>query len=270
MSLNRNYLEINRQSWNEKTIHHLRSDFYDVPGFLAGKTSLNDIELSLMGDVKGKSILHLQCHFGQDTISLDRLGAKTTGVDLSDKAIESARELAEKTRAHSKFICCNVYDLPTQLDQNFDMVFISYGTISWLPDLDAWAAVISKFLKPSGQLIFVEFHPVVSMFDDDFAKLDYSYFNTGPIVETLSGSYADRNAEISQEYVMWNHGIGEVVNSLIRHGLEINSLNEYDYSPYNCFNKTVEIAPKKYRIAHFNDKIPMVYAIVATKKVIQN
>lgn len=261
-----NYIEINKQSWNKKVASHLISDFYDVDGFLKGNSSLNEIELNLFKDVKGKSILHLQCHFGQDTVSLGRLGAKTTGVDLSDKAIESAVELSEKAGVETSFICCDIYDLPNHLDQQFDIVFTSYGTIGWLPDLDKWAKIISNFLKPNGEFIFVEFHPVVWMFDDDFQKIGYNYLNSGAIIETESGTYADRNANINQEYVMWNHGLSEVVNSLINNGLEINSLDEFDYSPYNCFSNTVEFEPKKYRIKHLENKIPMVYSIVAKKK----
>jgi SAM-dependent methyltransferase len=261
-----NYIEINRQSWNNRVDAHLKSEFYDLDNFLKGKSSLNSIELDMLGDISGKSILHLQCHFGQDTISLSRLGAEVIGVDLSDKAIESARQLAKETQSSATFICCDVYDLPNHLDKKFDIIFTSYGTIGWLPDLNKWAQVISQFLKPNGQFIFVEFHPVVWMFDDNFEKIGYRYFNSGAIIESESGTYADRDADIKQSYVMWNHGMGEVLNSLIKNGLEINSLDEFDYSPYNCFNKTIEFEPNKYRIAHLDDKIPMVYSLRATKK----
>ncbi|MDR6967922.1 ubiquinone/menaquinone biosynthesis C-methylase UbiE [Flavobacterium arsenatis] len=264
--MEKEYIEINKKSWNNRTDAHLESEFYDVKGFIEGKTSLNKIELDLLGEISGKTILHLQCHFGQDTISLARLGAKVAGVDLSDKAIESANELAKKTTAEVSFICCDVYDLPNHLDEQFDMVFTSYGTIGWLPDLDKWAKIVARFLKPEGKFLFVEFHPVVWMFDDNFEKVGYNYFNTGAIVETETGTYADKQAPISNEYVTWNHSISEVVNNLIKNGLEINSLDEFDYSPYNCFNKTIEFEPRKYRIEHLENKIPMVYAIMATKK----
>lgn len=261
-----NYIEINKQSWNNRLDAHLNSDFYDMKGFLEGKTSLNDIELNLLGDIKGKTILHLQCHFGQDSISLGRLGAEVTGVDLSDKAIEKAKQIAGDTHSNAEFICCDIYDLPNHLEKQFDMVFTSYGTIGWLPDMEKWAKIVSRFLKPNGKFVFVEFHPFVWMYDDNFETIAYNYFNSGAIVETESGTYADKDANITQEYVGWNHNLGEVINSLIKNGLEINSLDEFDYSPYNCFNRTIEIAPKKYRIKHLDNKIPMVYSIVATKK----
>jgi SAM-dependent methyltransferase len=266
MNSEENYIEINRQSWNNKVAAHLESAFYDMAGFLKGKTSLNEIELHLLGDLKGKSILHLQCHFGQDTISLSRFGASVTGVDLSDKAIESARQNATDTKSDVAFICCDIYDLPIHLDKQFDIVFTSYGTIGWLPDLDKWAKIISTFLKPGGQFVFVEFHPVVWMFDDNFEKIGYNYFNTNAIIETESGTYADKTADLTQELVTWNHPLSEVLNSLIKNDLVINSFDEYDYSPYNCFNKMIEFEPKKYRIEHLDNKIPMVYSIVATKR----
>ncbi|MBK8930110.1 MAG: class I SAM-dependent methyltransferase [Chitinophagaceae bacterium] len=268
MSNNPNYIEINKNSWNKRTAVHLKSEFYDQENFLNGQTSLNDIELNLLGNIEGKSILHLQCHFGQDSISLSRLGAKVTGVDLSDKAIEAARQIAKETNENTNFICCNIYDLPKFLNQQFDIVFTSYGTIGWLPHLGKWANIISQYLKPGGQFVFVEFHPIVWMFDDNFEKIDYRYFNSGAITETESGTYADKNANIKLEYVNWNHGTSEVLNSLINNGLEINAFDEYDYSPYNCFNKTIEFEPKKFRIEHLGNKIPMVFSILATKKKI--
>jgi 2-polyprenyl-3-methyl-5-hydroxy-6-metoxy-1,4-benzoquinol methylase len=261
-----NYIEINKQSWNKRTASHLLSDFYDVDGFLNGKSSLNEIELKLLGDIKDKNVLHLQCHFGQDTISLGRLGANVTGIDLSDKAIESANKLSEKANIQTTFICCDIYDLPDHLNQEFDIVYTSYGTIGWLPDINKWAKIVSKYLKPNGKFIFVEFHPVVWMFDDDFKKIKYKYFNSNAIIETESGTYADKDAEINQECITWNHGIGEVVNSLIKNDVEVMSLNEYDYSPYNCFNGTIEFEPNKYRINKFGNKFPMVYSIVGKKK----
>ncbi|MES2389551.1 MAG: class I SAM-dependent methyltransferase [Bacteroidota bacterium] len=261
-----NYLAVNQTFWNNKTKFHADSAFYDVAGFLAGATSLNPVELGLLGDLSGKKLLHLQCHFGQDTISLARLGAEATGVDLSDTAIKLAGELAEKTGTDAKFICSDIYELPNVLNEKFDIVFTSYGTIGWLPDMDKWAAVIAKFLNPGGKFIFVDFHPVVWMFDYNFREVGYSYFNTGPIIETESGTYADRDAPITQESVSWNHSMGEVITGLIHAGLEITSLGEYNWSPYNCFNETEEYEPKKFRIKHLENKIPMVYSIVAALK----
>lgn len=266
METTTDYLEKNRKLWNARTDIHLKSDFYDLDNFLNGRSSLNNIELELLGDLKGKSVLHLQCHFGQDTISLARLGADATGVDLADKAITKAQELAAQTKTTAHFICSDLYDLPQHLHQQFDVVFTSYGTIGWLPDLDKWAKVVAHFLKPEGRFVFAEFHPVLWMFDDDLEKVAYNYFNTGAIMETESGTYADRNADLQQEYVWWNHGLGEVLSSLLENGLKFTSFEEFDYSPYNIFRNGVEIAPGKFRVAHMENRIPLVYALTATKR----
>jgi SAM-dependent methyltransferase len=266
MKIPNHYLAINKQTWNHKTEVHVTSDFYDTAGFLNGKNTLNEIELSLLGDVSGKKILHLQCHFGQDTLSLARLGAKTTGVDLSDKAIEKAREFNSELQLDAEFINCDIYDLPNHLEEQFDIVFTSYGTIGWLPDLNKWAKVVSRFLKPGGKFVFAEFHPVVWMFDNDFKEVCYSYFNVEPIIEDESGTYADREAEIATQTVTWNHPLSDVLNAVISNDLEIETFSEYDYSPYNCFNETEEFETGKFRIKHLGNKIPMVYSITAIKK----
>ncbi|UUC44330.1 class I SAM-dependent methyltransferase [Flavobacterium cerinum] len=266
MEIPKDYLDTNKATWNQKVDYHVDSEFYNMEAFLNGQSTLNDIELRLLGDITGKKILHLQCHFGQDTISLSKMGAQVTGMDLSDKAIAKARELATQLNTNTTFVCSDVYDLPNQLQGQFDIVFTSYGTIGWLPDLDKWAKVIQHFLKPGGKFVFVEFHPVVWMFDNHFTKIEYSYFNTETIIETVSGTYADKEAPLKNDSVSWNHPLTEVINSLIKNTLEINTFEEYDYSPYSCFNEVEEFAPNKFRIKHLDNKIPMIYAIVATKK----
>ena len=262
----KNYLEVNRNSWNNRVDAHLKSEFYDMEGFMNGNSSLNEIELNLLGDIKGKTILHLQCHFGQDSISLSRMGASVTGIDISDKAISKAEEIAKTLESSAKFICCDLYNLSENLAEKFDIVFTSYGTIGWLPDMEKWAKIVSHFLKPEGQFVFVEFHPMVWMYDDNFEKITYSYFNVAPIIETETGTYANKEADITQSNITWNHSISEVINSLIKNGLEILSLDEFDYSPYNCFNKAEAVGPRKFRIAQFNNTLPMVYAIKARSK----
>ncbi|WP_282042940.1 class I SAM-dependent methyltransferase [Winogradskyella flava] len=264
--MEKDYLKINKVSWNTKVKYHVESDFYDVKGFLNGKSSLNDIELQLLSNIEGKSILHLQCHFGQDSISLARLGAKVTAVDLSNESINTALELNEQTKTDVTFINCDVYSLPKHLNEQFDIVFTSYGTIGWLPDINKWADIISHFLKPNGQFVFAEFHPVIWMYDDDFKYIAYDYFNNEAIIETYEGTYADKDAKIEQQYVMWNHGLSEVITALIEKGLRIKVFKEYNFSPYDFTNFTYEDEPKKYRIKGLDKKVPLVYAIEAIKQ----
>lgn len=261
-----NYIESNKKAWNDKVDYHLESDFYDQKSFREGRNSLNTIELNLLGDVSGKKILHLQCHFGQDTMSLSRMGAEVTGVDFSDKAISVAERTAADLNLSTRFICSDIYALPDALDEKFDLVFTSYGTIGWLPDLKKWSAVVSRFLKPGGRFVFAEFHPFVWIFDTDFKNITYSYFNKESIVLVEEGTYADTDAPIKNTTASWNHPLSDVLENLISAGLEIEAFREFDYSPYNCFNGMTEFEPGKFRIDTFGDKFPMVYALSALKK----
>jgi 2-polyprenyl-3-methyl-5-hydroxy-6-metoxy-1,4-benzoquinol methylase len=264
--MHENYAEINRRLWNQRTNIHFESDFYAVEGFLKGEEILNTIELELLGDVKDKTLLHLQCHFGMDTLALAGKGALVTGIDLSEEAIKKANELKEKTGLHAEFICCNVYDTLQHIHTKFDIVFTSYGVIGWLPDLDRWANVIANALSPGGYFVFAEFHPVVWMFDNEFNKIEYSYFNGEAIIETEQGTYADRVAVIPENTsVTWNHHLAEVIQALLKQGLQLEAFQEFDYSPYNCFANTVEVEHGKFRIQNLEGKIPMVYALKARK-----
>ena len=265
MNPERDYQEINRNNWNKRVAIHWESAFYNNEAFINGANPLNEIELKLLGDVTGKSILHLQCHFGQDTIALSRMGATATGIDLSDQSIVKAKELAAICGTATQFVTSDVYDLPNNLNGQFDIVFTSYGTIGWLPDLARWASVINHFLKPGGRFVMADFHPVVWMMDDDFTKIEYRYFNSEAIVEQEATTYGDTSAELNATSVGWNHGLAEIVSSLLDQKLQLSHLKEFDYSPYDCFKHTEKIAERKYRIKHLGDKIPMVYAIVAEK-----
>ncbi|GAA4369255.1 class I SAM-dependent methyltransferase [Hymenobacter saemangeumensis] len=264
MSPESSYLSVNRELWNARTGPHLSSEFYDVAGFKAGKSSLNSIELGLLGEVAGQRILHLQCHFGQDSLSLARMGAQVTGVDLSDEAIAAARRLSAELGVPAGFICCDVYELPAYLPEaQFDVVYTSYGVLGWLPDLSRWAALVQRYLRPGGRLVLVEFHPVVWMFDNDFTRVQYSYFNAGPIEETEVGTYADTGAPITHQSITWNHSLSEVISSLLGQGLQLQHLGEYDYSPYNCFAHTVANADGTFHVGPLGTKAPLLYSVVA-------
>lgn len=260
------YIKINRKLWNDKVPYHLKSAMYNLAGFKKGKSSLNKIEKSQLGDIKGKKILHLQCHFGMGSLSLARLGAIVTGVDFSDKAINTAMNLSRELKLKADFICSDIYNLKKHLHKKFDMVFSSYGTIYWLPDLAKWAGIISHFLKKRGEFHFVEFHPFIFMLDDDFKNIFYDYFNNGEIIEEVRGTYADRNAPIKNLSVSWNHSMGEILSALIKSGLSIKSFKEYDYSPYDCFNNMVKTKKGNYMIKGLEKKIPLLFSIKAVKK----
>jgi 2-polyprenyl-3-methyl-5-hydroxy-6-metoxy-1,4-benzoquinol methylase len=259
------YFSANKELWNQRTAVHKDSDFYNLKGFKAGETVLTPIEINELGEVKGKTILHLQCHFGMDSLDWARRGAKVTGVDLSDVAIEEARKLNDELGLDATFVCCNVLDTSKYVQEQFDIVFTSYGTIGWLPDLKPWAAMIAERLKPGGIFYIAEFHPVVWMFDDDFTHIAYAYENREVIVTENQGTYTDRNAAIKGKEYSWNHSISEVLNALIGAGLKIQLFNEYMYSPYPCFRNIVEFEPGKWYIKGMEGKIPMVYSLRASK-----
>lgn len=259
------FFEINKNSWNQRVSVHLESDFYAVEDFKKGKEVLNSIERSLLGELKGKSLLHLQCHFGQDTLALARHGAIVTGIDFSEKAISEALSLAKEIQIPARFICSNVYDVPNQLRETFDIVFTTYGVLGWLPDMDAWAEVVKKMLCPGGKLVLVEFHPILWMFDDSFKQLTYSYFKGNPIIEEKNTTYTDDRKikmETFQE-ITWNHSLHEVISALIRCGLKLSHFSEYPYSPYPCFPDMVEMNPGEFHLKGMTNIIPMVYALTA-------
>ena len=260
-----NYLKINREAWNDKTVVHLQSEFYDQKAFLAGKNSLKNPELEVLGDINGKRILHLQCHFGQDTLSLARMGAKVTGLDFSEVAIENAIRINNELGLDTQFVCSDVCDLPKELYNQFDIVFTSYGTIGWFPDLAPWAETIKNALVPGGKFIMVDFHPFVWTFDNDMKYIQYDYFNSEPIEEEIEGSYADRNAPIKTKTISWNHGIGEILNTLIKAGISIHEFSEMDYSPFECFSNLKKLDEDKFVFSHIEPAIPMIYRIVGEK-----
>ncbi len=261
-----NQFEANRALWNARVQHHLGSKMYDVESFVAGRNSLTALELELLGDVRGKRILHMQCHFGQDTLSLARMGATMTGLDISDVALDEAKKLAEACDLTGSWVLSNVIEPVPALDAKFDVVYTSYGTIGWFPDLKPWAANIARYLKPGGQLVFVEFHPVMWMFDNAFTHVQYAYFNRGVIAEEEQGTYADRDAPVALPSYGWNHDLGEVLTALLDVGLRIERFVELDGSPHDCFANTVQGADGLYRIKSMESKLPMVYGLTARKE----
>ncbi len=259
------YLTANRNVWNQRVAVHMQSDFYDNESFIAGRNSLNNIELALLGDVTEKRILHLQCHFGQDSLSLARMGAKVTGVDLSDVAIEEARKLNQLLELDAEFICSDVLQLPELHNELYDVVFASYGVIGWHPSMNRFMEVASQYLKPGGRFILAEFHPVIWMLDHQLENIEHSYFNRSAIVETNIESYTDGSqlAEPMEEYG-WNHSLSEVFNAGFAHGLTLTHFNEYDYSPYNCFAGMVR-TEQGFQVTRKEGVLPMVFSLVMQK-----
>lgn len=260
-------VEENQRGWDERTPHHVRSRFYDVAGFEAGRSSLTAIELEEVGDVADKTLLHLQCHFGMDTLSWARLGARVTGLDFSSVAIVEAGRLAARTGLtdRARFVCANVFDAPTALEgETFDLVFTSFGVLQWLPDLGPWARAIAACLRPGGTLHLVEFHPILWMFDDALTHIAHQYDGGGaPITSETAGTYADPGAPIVVREHCWNHGLGTVVGALLAAGLRLEGLRELDHVPFALFPDMHEIAPGKFRHRVLGARIRYVFTLAA-------
>jgi len=266
------YTKANLDWWNEVAIVHSQGDVYEMASFRAGKIKLYPLELEEVGDVSGKRLLHLQCHFGMDTLSWARLGAKVTGIDFSDKAIEIAQNLSQELHLDATFIQTELYNLPNVLDaaDEFDIVFTSYGAIGWLPDLQPWGSIIGHYLKPGGFFYIAEGHPFMWTLDEksvDF-KLHYPYFSKEPIKDEEQGTYAEKNAKLEHTTTYgWNHTFSEIFNSLISAGLTINFLHEHPFCAWDPFP---DMEQSEDRFNRFKDPakremIPLMFSLKATK-----
>jgi SAM-dependent methyltransferase len=227
----------NRRLWDAWTAIHTTGSFYDVQRFRddPADVRIEPWERDEVGDVTGKTLLHLQCHFGLDTISWARLGAAhVTGVDFSEAAIASARELAAGTGLadRARFVASNIYDLPGPLEgETFDVVYTGRGALGWLPDLEPWAEMVASFLTPGGIFFIHEGHPILWALDDEqpvgSLRLAYDYWGGETLTFPVEGSYADPTAAVDAEVEHgWNHSLGEVVTLLARNGLRIEFLDE--------------------------------------------
>ncbi|UCC17621.1 MAG: class I SAM-dependent methyltransferase, partial [Dehalococcoidales bacterium] len=222
-----------------------------------------------IGDVNGKSLLHLMCHFGKDTLSWARRGAKVTGMDFSDKAISLARSLADELKLDAEFICCDLYDLPQNLDKKFDIVFTSAGVLCWLPNLEEWGCVIAQFLKSGGIFYILEGHPFLNMLliedpDAEIPEILRSYFYIPePEVYQSDASYAGIKTRKIHTGKEWTHSMGDIVNALIKAGLRIEFLHEYPYIFFKAMPYMVQDDQGSWRIA--GDKIPLIFTLKATK-----
>jgi SAM-dependent methyltransferase len=265
--------DANRSLWDAWTAVHATGDFYDLEAFKAGGIRLRSHEIELVGDVAGKTLLHLQCHFGIDTLSWARLGAIVTGADISPAAIDLATRLAgELDLPSARFVRSNVYDLPANLDGRFDVVYTSRGALNWLPDIRAWADVVARFVAPGGIFFITEAHPVVNVFESEGVRpgelrLAYPYWeHPEPLVFPVKGSYADRDADVgTQTEHSWDHGLGEIVTALIDAGLRIETLIEHPFLDWSA-DFLVEAEPGRYVLpADAGGELPLMFSLRARK-----
>jgi SAM-dependent methyltransferase len=265
--------EANRSLWDVWTRIHAEGEFYDLAGFKAGGVRLPDEEIALVGDVAGKSLLHLQCHFGIDTLSWARLGARVTGADLSPVAVAVASDLAvEIGFPEARFVEANLYDLPERLDGAFDVVYTGRGAINWLPDIRGWARVVAHFVRPGGIFFINESHPVFNVFENEGVApgeliVRYPYFeHPAPLTFAVQGSYADPDADVGDQTEHgWDHGLGEIVTALVDAGLQIEVLEEYPYLEWPA-DFLVEGDDDRWRLPEgITGELPLTFSLRARK-----
>ncbi len=241
-----NYTEANRGVWDAWTSSHTDSDHHaDVAAVRAGGLSLRGIERAEVGDVAGKSLLHLQCNMGADTLSWARLGATVTGVDISGAAVKAAWRLADETALPARFIRSDVYALPEALDEQFDIVFASYGALCWLGDFDRWARVVARYVRPGGIAYLVEMHPFSNMLAPVGAdptgrtlRAAAPYFTPDvPLAEDVSATTRD---PAHATVYAWSHGLGEVLSAMLNAGLRLEHVHEFPYTFYRRFPALVQ------------------------------
>lgn len=255
------HIKTNQKAWDTKTPIHINSDFYNNEAFKKGESSLKSFELEAIGDIKGKSILHLQCHFGQDSMSLARMGAHVTAVDFSAVAIKEAKAISKEINMPVNFIESSVLEL--ELNKKFDIIFSSYGAIGWLPDLNKWGDTISRHLKKGGTFLLTEFHPFIDLLDEN--QYDY-FFHKNPDIEVEKGSYTDGGQDIEIKTCWWNHSLTEIFSALESNGLKLKLFQEFDYSPYKLRGMIEKEKGKFVLKKREKQKLPYVFNLKATKK----
>jgi SAM-dependent methyltransferase len=264
----------NLASWDERVAIHAASRLYGVDRFLADPQALSGVvsfDAPRVGDVRGKSLLHLQCHFGLDTLSWARLGANVTGLDFSSVALDQARRLSEAGGLPARFVQAEIYDAPDVLPETFDIVYTGVGALNWLPDVRRWAQVVAAFLEPGGRFYIREGHPVLFTVDDerddDLLVITYPYWETQqPLRWDYGQTYTDGDATLVNSVTYeWNHGLAEVLQALIDAGLHITATSEYDTAEWKALPNMVEDADGRYRLPSGGERLPLMYSVSAVK-----
>lgn len=259
--------DVNRDLWNRWTPIHAASPFFDVDGFRRGSNTLKEPEREALGDVRGKSILHLQCGLGLDSLSLARQGASVTGVDYADASIGFACQLAEESGLSARFICSNVYALPELLDQSYDVVLASYGVVHWLHDLGRFNRIVSHFLVDDGFLFLVDFHPLFNMLDGEGRGFTFPYFAAdGPVRTVKKGACVDPAADVEHPAYEWPHSMQEIVMAAIDAGLRLVDFREYPYMPFDRLSYLKSIGAGRYAAMRNGFPLPLMFSLKAVKQ----
>ncbi|MGW2389435.1 class I SAM-dependent methyltransferase [Streptomyces lydicamycinicus] len=262
--------EANRARWDERVAIHTASDYYDQDRFRRVRDVLRDFEVAEVGDVTGRSLLHLQCHFGQDTLSWAHRGAaRVVGLDFSEAAIDTARALAAELGYgpdRAAFVAADVYDAAEAVpDAAYDIVYTGIGALNWLPDLERWADTAASLVAPGGFLYLAEFHPLCDALDDETgSRIVHDYFSRDAWVDEAPGTYTDFGAPtVNNRSVEWQHPLGDVVSALAATGLRIDFLHEHDKTMFQRFTALSRHDDGYHRFAADRPRIPLMYSLRA-------
>jgi len=268
-----NFFETNRRNWDERVPIHVRdaTGFYNTEAIVAGRDTLGSIEAGELGEVRGRRLLHLQCHIGLDTLSLARRGAEATGLDFSPRAIAAARDLARRAGIPARFVEGNVYDAATLAPGPFDIVYTTWGTTTWLPDIARWAQAIAAVLAPGGLLYFADDHPAAQMLEQIDGRLVSTYpWRTppeAPLAFEASTTYTGDPTPLANTVTyQWIHPVSEIVSGLLAAGLQIEMLHEHELLPWKPFRMMVPAGDGYYRLPDGVPRIPLAVSLKARKK----
>lgn len=266
---------VNRTYWDERAPAHGASPGYRIADFLSDPQFISDVvrfDLPRLGDITGARGVHLQCHIGTDTLSLARLGARMSGLDMSPASLAEARSLAQRTGVQIDYVLADTYSAPDMFDHGaFDLVYTGVGALCWLPSIDRWAKVVATLLRPGGRLFVREGHPMLwTLRSDDGVAItvDDPYFETDePLVWDEAGTYVPTDVELTTTIShSWNHGLAEILTAVVRNGLRIDLFEEHRTVPWQGLPQMVPAdLPGEYVLPTGADRVPMSYTLVATR-----
>jgi SAM-dependent methyltransferase len=248
---------------------HLKA-YKEVAMLREGAEVLDEIELREIGDVRGKSMLHLQCHIGTDSLAWARQGAIVTGLDFSSESIACAEQLRDELALHAQFVHSNVYDAREAIDEQFDIVYTSKGVLCWLRDLEEWGRIVAHFLKPGGTFYLMETHPFLAALEEEPSgelSFKYRYFHRDEPTEWDDGDpdYADGDYVPKNPGYEWDWSVSDIVSALVNAGLRLELLNEYERLFFRIFPSMTTEDGRWFRLPKYADKLPLLLTLRARK-----
>jgi SAM-dependent methyltransferase len=258
--------DLNRAWWDERVPIHLRSELYDLDSFRSGRDPIRAFEDAELGPVEGRTLAHLQCHFGLDSLGWARRGARVWGLDFSEPAVDTANALAAELGLGAEFVCADVYDAVGALGgRRFQIVYTGLGALNWLPDIDRWAQTVASLIEPGGLLYLVEFHPFTWGFGDDELTFEHDYFrNPQGVLLEEAGTYADLGAiTVHNRTVEWQHPLGEIVSAVIDAGLRLEFLHEHDYTLFPRWPFLEKHGFDQFRFPAERPRLPLMFSLRA-------